>query len=563
MLLAIILIFAGNAYADSRSIHVDVAGTLPSLISDAEKYTVEELTITGKLNGTDLRLIRAMAGNDYLGQPTNGSLKKLDLSGADIVEGGEKYLDTDRITSTTGTYTQNVGENSFHYETENNVLGESLFAGCEKLEEVILPNSLTAIGRLQFWYCLRLKSISIGENVSSIGWSLVYGPNKLTNISVAEGNATFSSPANSNLLMQGTKVFFGYGNPTFPAGTTAIGLDAFSNCSSLGDITIPEGVTTIEGGAFAWSSLRSISFPSTLTIIGNDAFAGCFYLTLFTLPKTVTHYGEGLGALKDCGNLASISVDKDNPVYDSRDNCNAIIETGTNTLINGCKNTVIPTSVTILGHQAFRGVTLSDYVIPNWITAIGERAFFSANMTSVTIPSSVTYIGEYAFAYPTSLKTVTVESATPVTISENTFTDRSTIDLIVPAGSIDAYKAADYWKEFNIIESINTLGKCATPVIAYDNGKLTFTCETDDVEFITDITSTDIKKYSSNEVELTGVYKVSVYARKEGYDNSDTVTREIVFTGNGQAIVKGDANGDGKVDVTDVVTTTNIIMNKD
>ena len=212
-------------------------------------------------------------------------------------------------------------------------------------------------------------------------------------------------------------------------------------------------MTTIEGGAFARSGLKSISFPSTLTTIENDAFAGCSNLTSFTLPKTVTHYGEGLGALKDCGNLTSISVEKDNPNYDSRDNCNAIIETGTNTLISGCKNTVIPASVTILGHQPFRGVTLSDYVIPNWITTIGEMAFWNANMTSVTIPSSVTYIGEYAFAYPTSLTTVTVESATPITIFENTFTDRSTIDLIVPAGSKATYQAADYWKEFkDIIE---------------------------------------------------------------------------------------------------------------
>ena len=440
------------------------AGSLSTRISNdnVDPLTITDLTITGNLNGTDLRLIREMAGNNYLGEPKSGSLKKLDISGANIVAGGEKYLDTDRITSSTGTYTQNVGENSFHYETENNVLGKSLFAGCDKLEEVILPNSLTAIGEYQFWYCLNLKSISIGKNVSSIGWQLVFGPNKLTNISIAEGNATFSSPANTNLLMQGTKVFFGYGNPTFPAGTTVIGSDAFSSCTGLGDVTLPEGVTTIEIGAFAWSSLKSINFPSTLTTIGNDAFAGCYNLTSFTLPKTVTHYGEGLGALKDCGNLTSISVDKDNPVYDSRDNCNAIIETSTNTLISGCKNTVIPTSVTILGHQAFRGVTLSNYVIPNWITTIGEMAFWNANMTSVTIPSSVTYIGEYAFAYPTSLTTVTVESVTPVAISENTFTDRSNIDLIVPEGYSAAYKGANYWKDFKSIK--DTKGNSEDPI---------------------------------------------------------------------------------------------------
>jgi len=467
LLLFFLCMGLSSVFADDveKTYNVSTAGDLSDIISadDVDAFTITKLTLSGQLNGDDLRLIREMAGNDYLGQPTNGSLKILDISGADIVAGGEKYLDTDRITSSTGTYTQNNGENSFHYETENNVLGKSLFAGCDKLEEVILPNSLTAIGEYQFWYCLNLKSISIGKNVSSIGWQLLYGPNKLTNITVADGNATFSSPANSNLVMQGAKVFLGYGNPTFPAGTTVIGTEAFSNCRSIGDISIPEGVTTIETGAFAWSSLKTISFPSSLTTIENDAFAGCNNLTSFKLPKTVTHYGDDLGALKDCENLISISVEDGNPNYDSRDNCNAIIETSTNTLISGCKNTVIPTSVTILGHQAFRGVTLpqSDFVIPNWITTIGEMAFWNANMTSVTIPSSVTYIGEYAFAHPISLTTVAVRLVTPVKISENTFTDRSSTDLIVPVGSIDAYKAADYWREFKSIKE-NTNGSVVT-----------------------------------------------------------------------------------------------------
>ena len=442
------------------TVNVATAGTLSDLISDddVDPLTITKLTLTGQLNGTDLRLLREMAGNDYLGQPTSGNLKKLDISGANIVAGGEKYLDTDRITSSTGTYTQDNGENSFHYETENNVLGKSLFAGCDKLEEVILPNSLTAIGEYQFWYCLNLKSISIGKNVSSIGWQLVYGPNKLTNISVAEENATFSSPVNSNLLMQGTKVFFGFGNPTFPAGTTVIGTEAFSSCGSLGDITIPEGVTAIEAGAFAWSSLKSISFPSTLTTIENDAFAGCSGLTSFTLPKSVISYGDGseggLGALKDCVNLTSIKVEDGNTKYDSRDNCNAIIEKATNTLVSGCKNTVIPNTVTIIGHQAFRGMNLSDFEIPNWITTIGERAFWSSSLTSIKIPSSVSKIGELAFENCNNLISVSVEIKTPLVITGNTFTNRANASLYVPAGCKAAYEAADYWKEFGTIEEM-------------------------------------------------------------------------------------------------------------
>ena len=193
-----------KAIEPPKTINVETAGTLSTLISDAEKYTIEELTITGELNGTDFRLIREMAGNDYLGQPTNGMLKKLDISGANIVEGGEKYLDTDRVTSSTGTFTQ-MGGDFFHFGTQNNVLGNSLFAGCGKLEEIVLPNSITSIGEYVFWYCLNLKALEIPENVSSIGSDFVYGPNQLGKLTVAEGNQTYSSPANSNALMQGSK----------------------------------------------------------------------------------------------------------------------------------------------------------------------------------------------------------------------------------------------------------------------------------------------------------------------------------------------------------------------
>ena len=117
-----------------------------SCSNEVDPFEITELTLTGQLNGTDFQLIRAMAGNDYLGQPTDGKLKKLDLSGANIVEGGEKYLDTNQITSSTGAYIQDIGENSFHFATQNNVLGSCLFAGCDKLRRTVLPDSLREMG---------------------------------------------------------------------------------------------------------------------------------------------------------------------------------------------------------------------------------------------------------------------------------------------------------------------------------------------------------------------------------------------------------------------------------
>ena len=470
------------------------AGSLSDLISEADldPFTITELTITGKLNGTDFRLIREMAGNDYLGQPTDGVLKKLDLSGADIVAGGEKYLDTDQIISSTEETIPNIGENSFHFATQNNVLGTALFAGCDKLEEIVLPNSIISIGDYVFWYCLNLKALEIPKNVSSIGWRFINGQNDISKLSVAEGNQTFSSPEGSNVLMQGTKMIFGLNSAKVPAGTTIIGSEAFYNCIGLGDVILPEGVTTIEGGAFAWSGLTSIKMPSTLTTIENDAFADCSGLTSFTLPKSVTHYGDGLegglGALKECGNLTSIKVEDGNSKYDSRDNCNAIIETASNTLVSGCKNTVIHNTVTIIGHQAFRGINLSDFDIPNCITTLGERAFWSSSLTSIKIPSSVTKIGELAFEYCNNLTSVSVEAKTPLVITENTFSNRANATLYVPANCKATYQAAAYWKEFK--EIIEMEDPSVRTVNVTTAGTLSQSISSDDMSSITELTIT-------------------------------------------------------------------------
>ena len=104
--------------------------------------------------------------------------------------------------------------------------------------------------------------------------------------------------------------------------------------------------------------------------------------------------------------------------------------------------------------------------------------------------------------------------------------------------------------------------KCATPEISYANGMITFNCETEGVEYISDIKSEDVKKYNVGEITLTQKYNVSVYATKDGYNNSDIATREIVITGNGKAIVVGDVDGNGKVNVADHVMLSDIIMNQ-
>ena len=153
-------------------------------------------------------------------------------------------------------------------------------------------------------------------------------------------------------------------------------------------------------------------------------------------------------------------VDSQNPIYDSRDSCNAIIKTATNTLIAGCKNTTIPNSVTSIGDYAFTGCSgLTSVTIPNSVTTIGYEAFSGCSgLTSVTIPNSVTTIGNKAFVYCSGLTEIYSLAIAPPEISESTFFGYDyncyQATLYVPMSSVEAYRSAEYWCNFTNIVGI-------------------------------------------------------------------------------------------------------------
>ena len=287
-----------------------------------------------------------------------------------------------------------------------------------------------------------------GDNLT---WTYVEATNTLT----ISGNGRMSNYAEApwysfrsnirTVVIQNGVTSIGYGafrecssltSVTIPNSVTSIGEAAFSDCSSLTSVTIPNSVTSIGYGAFkGCSGLTSVTIPNSVTSIGVIAFNFCTGLTSVTIPNSVTSIGDY--AFNGCSGLTSVKVESGNTKYDSRGNCNAIIESSTNTLICGCKNTTIPNSVTKIGNLAFNYCTgLTSVTIPNSVTSIGESAFYQCSgLTSVTIGNSVTSIGESAFYQCSGLTSVTIPNSV-TSIGESAFYQCSGLTSVTIGNSV-------------------------------------------------------------------------------------------------------------------------------
>ena len=302
-------------------------------------------------------------------------------------------------------------------------IGASAFNRCKSLKEINLPDSVEKIGPSAFFDCDKVDSIYIPKNLGTTNFSKVFGCPAATKLTVAEGNKYYDSRDNCNAVIEtaSNKIVMAINTTTIPEGVESIKKNAFKDLSELEEITIPASVTSIDDYAFSGcESLGKVNLSEGLISIGDMAFCDCSSLQEIKLPDSVEEIGKS--AFFNCESLESIRIPKNlkktdlsdifdsqsikeitvadgNKYYDSRNNCNAVIEKETDTLVLGCEKTVIPKSVKVIGENAFMSAP-AELIIPEGVEKISAYAISSDDsLKTVTLPVSLKEIGNEAFDY--------------------------------------------------------------------------------------------------------------------------------------------------------------------
>ena len=418
-------------YNNQATITLEQPGTLSQKISDFDKNLITHLKIKGKINGTDIKFIREMAGVSVMGKETDGELAYLDLSEAQIVSGGDCYY-------------QDYEDNK-HY-TSDDELGVYFFSKCSSLKAISLPTDLKSVGDFAFSDCSSLETLNLPSGITTIGNYAVWYCENLTSV-------------------------------TLPSGLISIGDRAFENCYSLTSLEFPSSLTTLGELVFAGCSnnlkdvryiidsdletylqsnhpifyeincgikyylndqeITTLEISSGITSIGDGVFLSNKSLTNLTLSSKVSSIG--ISAFYYCDNLKDVR-------YYIYDDLATYIQNGhPDFYVGGIKyywndqeitTLEIPTSVTSIGNNAFYGCSgLTTLNLPSNVTSIGDRAFgYCSNLTSVDLPSSITKMGDFVFFYCEKLSNVNLPSDI-TTISTGAFGGCSSLQNInLPSG---------------------------------------------------------------------------------------------------------------------------------
>ena len=473
-------------YNNQATITLEQPGTLPQKISDLDKNLITHLKIKGKINGTDIKFIREMAGVSVTRKKTDGELTNLDLSEAKIVSGGDYY------------YQDYYGTK---YYTSDDELGVGFFSKCSGLKAITLPGYLKSVGESAFQECSSLETLNLPSGITSIGNYAFLECENLTSVTLPSG-----------LISIGDRAFMSCISITsldLPSSLTTAGEMALAGCSNLTSLTLHSGLTNIKGNNLLGGNMpyyhnlkdvryiidsdletylqsnhpiindircgikyylndqeiTTLEIPSEITSIGDGVFLSSNSLTNLTLSSKITSAGKY--AFNNCSNLKDIRyyIYDDLATYIQKGHPAFYVNCGIKYYWNNQEITTleIPTSVTSIGNHAFYGCNgLTSVEFPSNLSSIGDWAFSNCSgLTSVDLPSSITKMGECVFYYCKNLSSVKLPSEITA-ISNGAFGYSSLKDIELPAGitSIgdDAFVNCSNLQNINLPSGITTIG---------------------------------------------------------------------------------------------------------
>ena len=476
-------------YNNQATITLEQPGTLSQKISDFDKNLITHLKIKGKINGTDIKFIREMAGVSVMGKKTDGELANLDLSEAQIVSGGDCYY-------------QDYEDNK-HY-TSDDELGVYFFSKCSSLKAISLPGDLKSVGDFAFCDCSSLEALNLPSGITSIGNYAFWYCENLTSLTLPSGLISIGDRAFENC--------YSLTSLEFPSSLTTLGDLVFAGCYGLTNLTLHSGLTDIKsnylfGGNSNYNNLKDVRYiidsdletylqsnhlifyeikcgikyylndqeittleiPSGITSIGDGVFLSSNNLTNLTLSSKITSAGKY--AFNNCSNLKDIRyyIYDDLATYIQKGHPAFYVNCSIKYYWNNQEITTleIPTSVTSIGNHAFYGCNgLTSVEFPSNLSSIGDWAFSNCSgLTSVDLPSSITKMGECVFYWCKNLSSVKLPSEITA-ISNSAFGGCISLKNIeLPAGitSIgdNAFTGCSNLQNINLPSGINTIGSGA------------------------------------------------------------------------------------------------------
>lgn len=505
------------------SINVTTAGTLSTKIAESKKYQIKSLTISGTLNGTDIRYIREMAGRDVYGAKTNGILEKLDISRANIVSGGDYYY-------ATGNYSSN------RKYTSNNQISNYMFYGCSTLTNLSLPLSTSKIGNYAFDGCINMSYINMPDGILSIGEYAFNGDISLTRISIPGQTTSIGNYAFQNCTGLTTLIL--------SSSVRTIGNGILNGCTNIQEISLNsnnEYFSTLNGVLYnatrtsliiypAGKQLQTFEIPDGVTEIKNSGFFGTKALEYLFLPESLTSIGTD--AFKGCSNLIKLFARPTAPAI----------------CANDCFEAVSKSNCTL---YIPRG-SYSDY----WAAPVWGEFLKIEESNDLSVGGNIAK-PDYGFEFPETTLSRGKCTYLPVSMNNVDPVVAFNCDIVLPEGVKlyeDAsgqivFKTSDRFPVSQMIDSrVQTNGDVRIICTSSSNDAFN---GTDGILFYIPLFITDPNANQDSEYQLT--VKNTEFTRKDqsGYHAVESPDINVILTVSEYSL--GDANGDGRITGVDAV----------